>query len=170
MIFSLGGGLELALACHYRIATSDKKTGLGLPEVMLGLLPGAGGTQRTQKLTSIPTTLDMALTGKTVKAGRAKKMGLIDLLVDPLGPGLQDANATTMEYLEKVAVSVAKDLSTGKLKVNREKTTYVEKAMAFVMDIDFVKNQVFSKAKQQVMKMSGGLYPAPLRVSILIRL
>lgn len=42
----LGGGLEIALACHYRIATKDKKTGLGLPEVMLGLLPGGGGTQR----------------------------------------------------------------------------------------------------------------------------
>lgn len=83
----LGGGFELALACHYRIATKDKKTGFGLPEVMLGLLPGAGGTQRTRQLTSIPTALDLALTGKTIKADRAKKLGLVDLLVAPLGPG-----------------------------------------------------------------------------------
>jgi enoyl-CoA hydratase / long-chain 3-hydroxyacyl-CoA dehydrogenase len=71
---------------------------------MLGLLPGAGGTQRVQKLTSIPTTLDLALTGKTIKADRAKKLGLVDLLVDPLGPGLQDASTTTMQYLENFAV------------------------------------------------------------------
>lgn len=93
----LGGGLELALACHYRIATKDKKTGLGLPEVMLGLLPGAGGTQRTMKLGSLPTALDLCLTGKTVKADKAKKLGLVDLLVAPLGPGLKDAETTTIE-------------------------------------------------------------------------
>lgn len=77
----------MALACHYRIATKDKKTGFGLPEVMLGLLPGAGGTQRTQRLAGIPTALDMCLTGKTIKADKAKKLGLVDLLVSPLGPG-----------------------------------------------------------------------------------
>lgn len=78
----------MALACHYRIATKDKKTGFGLPEVMLGLLPGAGGTQRTRKLTSIPTALDLALTGKTIKSDKAKKLGLVDMLVSPLGPGM----------------------------------------------------------------------------------
>lgn len=104
----LGGGLELALACHYRIATKDKKTGLGLPEVMLGLLPGAGGTQRTRVLSSLPTALDLCLTGKTVKADKAKKLGLVDLLVAPLGPGLKDAQTTTIEYLETVAIGVAK--------------------------------------------------------------
>lgn len=72
---ALGGGLELALACHYRIATKDKKTSLGLPEVMLGLLPGSGGTQRVPKLASVPTALDLELTGKNVKADKAKKLG-----------------------------------------------------------------------------------------------
>lgn len=113
----LGGGLELALACHYRIATKDKKTSLALPEVMLGLLPGAGGTQRLPKLTSVPTALDLELTGKTVKADKAKKLGIVDLLVAPLGPGLKSAQESTMEYLEKTAILAAKDLASGKLKV-----------------------------------------------------
>lgn len=62
----MGGGLELALACHYRIAVNNSKTQLALPEVMLGLLPGAGGTQRLPKLVSLQNTLDMALTGRQI--------------------------------------------------------------------------------------------------------
>jgi len=69
----------------------DKKTGLGVPEVMLGLLPGAGGTQRLPKLVGLPTALDMMLTGRTLKADRAKKVGLVDLLVNQLGPGTKSA-------------------------------------------------------------------------------
>ena len=59
--------VQVALACQYRIAVADKKTGLGLPEVMLGLLPGAGGTVRLPKLLPIPKALDMMLTGRTIK-------------------------------------------------------------------------------------------------------
>lgn len=59
----MGGGLELALACHYRLAVNDAKTQFALPEVMLGLLPGAGGTQRLPKLIALNTALDMLLTG-----------------------------------------------------------------------------------------------------------
>ncbi|XP_055711174.1 trifunctional enzyme subunit alpha, mitochondrial [Phlebotomus papatasi] len=165
----LGGGLELALACHYRIATKDKSTNLGLPEVMLGLLPGAGGTQRLRELTSIPTALDLALTGKSVKADKAKKLGLVDLLVSPLGPGLQPAEVNTIEYLEKVAVQVAREIATGKLKVDREKKGLVNKVMAFALDINWVKDKVFGKAKEQVMKQTGGLYPAPLKILEVIR-
>lgn len=161
----LGGGLELALACHYRIATKDKKTSLGLPEVMLGLLPGSGGTQRLPKLTSIPTALDLSLTGKSLKADKAKKLGIVDLLVAPLGPGLQSAEANTIEYLEKVAVQVAGEIASGKIKINRQKTGAVEKLTEFAFGFDFVKDKVFAKAKEQVMKASGGLYPAPLKVS-----
>uniref|UniRef100_A0A803SKM8 enoyl-CoA hydratase n=1 Tax=Anolis carolinensis TaxID=28377 RepID=A0A803SKM8_ANOCA len=81
----LGGGLEVAIACQYRIATKDKKTVLGTPEVLLGLLPGAGGTQRLPKMVGIPAAFDMMLTGRNIRADKAKKMGLVDQLVDPLG-------------------------------------------------------------------------------------
>ncbi len=77
----LGGGLELALACHYRVCSSDDKTVLGLPEVQLGLLPGGGGTQRLPKLVGIQKALDMMLTGKQLRAKQALKSGLVNDVV-----------------------------------------------------------------------------------------
>ncbi|CAF4758109.1 unnamed protein product [Pieris macdunnoughi] len=164
----LGGGLETALACHYRIAVKDSKTGFALPEVMLGLLPGGGGTQRLPKLTSVPTTLDLALTGKTVKADKAKKLGIVDLLVSPLGPGLVEPQENTMKYLEQVAIQVAKDIASGKIKTERKKGM-MDKVMATAMQWEFVKNMIFNKAKEQVMKASNGLYPAPLKILEVVR-
>lgn len=164
----LGGGLELTLACHYRIATKDQKTKLGLPEVMLGLLPGGGGTQRLPALTSIPTALDMELTGKQVKADKAKKLGIVDSLVAPLGVGLKSAEENTMEYLEKVAIQTAKDIASGKIVVDRTKSGLVNKITEYVMEMEWVKNKIFEKAGQQVLKQTGGLYPAPLKVRVMI--
>ncbi|KAG8241893.1 hypothetical protein J6590_076580 [Homalodisca vitripennis] len=160
----LGGGLEVALACHYRVAVKDKKTALGLPEVMLGLLPGGGGTQRLPKLAGIPAALDLELTGKTVKADRAKKMKIVDLLVDPLGPGLGTPEQRTMEYLEDIAVQSARALASGELKADRKKSL-MDKIMNLAFQYDWVKDQVFKKAKGQVMKLTGGLYPAPLKMN-----
>lgn len=77
----LGGGLELALACRYRIATSDPSTQLALPEVQLGIIPGAGGTQRLPRLVGMQAALDMILTGKRIRAERARKMGLVHEVV-----------------------------------------------------------------------------------------
>lgn len=77
----LGGGLEMALACHRRICTDDVKTILGLPEVQLGLLPGSGGTQRLPRLVGVSTALDMILTGKQLRARQALKAGLVDDVV-----------------------------------------------------------------------------------------
>src|SRR6476469_230022 len=79
----LGGGLELALACHYRIATDHPKTQLGLPEVQLGLIPGAGGCQRLPRLIGARAALDLILTGRNVRAKKALQIGLIDELVHP---------------------------------------------------------------------------------------
>jgi enoyl-CoA hydratase/long-chain 3-hydroxyacyl-CoA dehydrogenase len=104
----LGGGFEVALATHYRIAVNDNKTVVGLPEVKLGLLPGSGGTQRLPRLISIPDALDMSLTGKFVKAKKAKSLGIVDMLVEPLGPGVSTADVNTLNLLEKVAVDVAR--------------------------------------------------------------
>ncbi|MGF6445238.1 3-hydroxyacyl-CoA dehydrogenase NAD-binding domain-containing protein [Paraburkholderia youngii] len=77
---ALGGGLEVALAAHYRIAVEGAK--LGLPEVQLGLLPGAGGTQRTPRLIGAPAALDLILSGRHASAKEAFALGLIDRLGD----------------------------------------------------------------------------------------
>ena len=76
--FCMGGGLELALACTYRIAVDEPGTRLALPEVMLGIVPGWGGMKRLPKTIGAPAALDMMLTGRTVDARRAKKLGLVD--------------------------------------------------------------------------------------------
>lgn len=75
---ALGGGLELALACHYRIAIDSPNTKLGLPEVKLGLLPGGGGTQRLPRLVGIQVALELMTQGKELRAAAAKDLGLID--------------------------------------------------------------------------------------------
>lgn len=82
--------------------------------------------------------------------------------------GLPEEN--TMKYLENVAVQVAKDIASGKTKVDRSKKGLVAKATGMVMQLEFVKNIVFKKAKEQVMKASRGLYPAPLKVTLVLLL
>ncbi|KAK0079886.1 hypothetical protein PV325_000664 [Microctonus aethiopoides] len=165
----LGGGLEAALACHYRLAVNDKKTILGLPEVKLGLLPGGGGTQRLPKITSLPNALNMILTGSTLKADKAKKYGIVDLLVDRLGPGTSTPEANTLRNLEEVAIKAAKDIASGKLKIDRRPKSITNKIMHWAFGLDFVKNQVFQRSKAQVMKLTNGLYPAPLKILEVIR-
>jgi hypothetical protein len=86
--YALGGGLELAMGCHYRIAASNAR--LGLPEVRLGLLPGAGGTQRLPRLIDPGIALDMMLSGEPVNAHRALEIGLIDELCIEDGTQLLD--------------------------------------------------------------------------------
>jgi 3-hydroxyacyl-CoA dehydrogenase len=78
---ALGGGLEVALAAHYRLAAAGAR--LGLPEVLLGLMPGAGGTQRATRLIGAAAALDLMLSGRHVDAAEAHALGLVDRLVDP---------------------------------------------------------------------------------------
>uniref|UniRef100_UPI003AAA7D12 peroxisomal bifunctional enzyme n=1 Tax=Centroberyx gerrardi TaxID=166262 RepID=UPI003AAA7D12 len=92
---AFGGGLELALGCHYRIAHS--KARLGLPEVTLGLLPAAGGTQRLPRLIGVPAALDLITTGRHVTAAEALKLGIVDQVTDH----------NTVEVAVKFAQSVA---------------------------------------------------------------
>jgi len=167
---ALGGGLELALSCHYRIATNSPKTNLGLPEVMLGLLPGAGGTQRLPKLVGIPSALDMALTGKNIKAKKAKKMGLVNQIVEPLGPGLQDAELATVQYLEEVAVQAAKGLVNGSVKKAKPNQSTQNKVMKSALSVGPIRNYFFENViKGKVKKQTKGLYPAPLKIADVIQ-
>jgi 3-hydroxyacyl-CoA dehydrogenase / enoyl-CoA hydratase / 3-hydroxybutyryl-CoA epimerase len=144
----MGGGLETALACAWRIGTDHPKTVLALPEVMLGLIPGAGGTQRLPKLIGLRNALDMILTGRNVRAKKALQMGLLDEMVHP-------------SILREVAVRRARELGRGtrKRSVGRNDLT--------IADLTLEKNPagraiVFRQAREKVRKQTRGHYPAPL--------
>jgi 3-hydroxyacyl-CoA dehydrogenase/enoyl-CoA hydratase/3-hydroxybutyryl-CoA epimerase len=93
--FALGGGLELALACRYRIALGDAKLSLGLPEVQLGIHPGFGGTVRTVRLIGVRPAMNLMLTGRPVRAEQALKLGLVDKLV----PNVQELSSTARDFI-----------------------------------------------------------------------
>ncbi|MFS8608797.1 MAG: enoyl-CoA hydratase-related protein, partial [Gammaproteobacteria bacterium] len=81
--FALGGGLELALACRYRVAALGYERNIGLPEVQLGIHPGFGGTVRAPRLIGAPRALDLMLSGRSVSPIEAETIGLVDKVVDP---------------------------------------------------------------------------------------
>jgi 3-hydroxyacyl-CoA dehydrogenase/enoyl-CoA hydratase/3-hydroxybutyryl-CoA epimerase len=148
----LGGGLEWALACHYRVATSDPRTLLGQPEVQLGLIPGGGGTQRLPRLVGIQTGLDIILAGKSVKAKKALKIGLVDEVVPP---------ATLLE----VARARAAALAAGKLRREQRggKAGAVERVTKIALEENALGREVlFRQARKAVLAKTKGHYPAPL--------
>nr|UXL88868.1 mitochondrial trifunctional protein subunit alpha isoform 1 [Potamotrygon motoro]UXL88869.1 mitochondrial trifunctional protein subunit alpha isoform 2 [Potamotrygon motoro] len=159
----LGGGLEVAIACHYRIATKDRKTVLGTPEVMLGLLPGAGGTQRLPKMIGLPNALDIMLTGKNIQADKAKKMGLVDHLVSPLGPGLKTPEERTLEYLEEVAINCARGIANKEISLKKDKKL-IDRVQSWAMKFPFIREQIYKMVQKKVMAQTKGLYPAPLKI------
>ncbi len=115
---ALGGGLEVALSCHYRLAVSGAK--LGLPEVQLGLLPGAGGTQRTPRLIGVKAALDLMLSGRHASAEEALAMGLVDK-VEPAGT---DASSAGLAYANALLDQNAP------VRRTREATALADKAAA----------------------------------------
>ncbi len=144
----LGGGLEFALACHYRIATDHPKTQLGLPEVQLGLIPGAGGCQRLPRLIGVRAALDMILTGKSERAGKALRLGLVDELVPP-------------SILRRVAVLAADRLAREGLPQRTPKGG----VPGLLLDrTGLGRRLVYRGARKQVLKRTGGHYPAPLAI------
>ena len=140
----LGGGLETALACRYRIATDHPKTILGLPEVQLGLIPGAGGTQRLPRRIGLTNALDMILTGKTVRGSKALKLGLIDELVHP-------------SILRSVAIQRAHEVAEGRRKSERHSGG----VKGMLLDANPAgRALVLRKAREQTLAKSRGHYPA----------
>jgi 3-hydroxyacyl-CoA dehydrogenase/enoyl-CoA hydratase/3-hydroxybutyryl-CoA epimerase len=135
----LGGGLETALACRYRVASDDPKTVLGLPEVMLGLVPGAGGTQRLPRLIGLRAGLDLILTGRSLKAAKALRVGLVDEVV--AAPALLQA-----------ARAAALRLAAGEPPPERIGITSTER---------MIRPVIFRKARESVREKTGGHYPAP---------
>jgi 3-hydroxyacyl-CoA dehydrogenase/enoyl-CoA hydratase/3-hydroxybutyryl-CoA epimerase len=144
----LGGGLETALACHYRIASDHPKTVLALPEVQLGIIPGAGGTQRLPKIVGLQRALDMILTGRNIRAKKAYQMGLVDELVHPA-------------ILREVAVERARRLADFTLE--RRRSPKGRGATGVLLeDNPLGRSIVFRKAREGVMSKTRGHYPAPL--------
>jgi len=142
----LGGGLEVALACHYRIATDHPKTVLGLPEVQLGLIPGAGGCQRLPRLIGASAALDMILSGKTERASKALRLGLVDEVVPPT-------------ILRQVAAAAADRLAREGLPKRQQKGGL----SGMMLDRTAPgRRMVYRAARKQVIKKTGGHYPAPL--------
>jgi len=174
----LGGGLEWALACDYRIATDSPKTTLGLPEVQLGLIPGAGGTQRLPALIGAQAALDLILTGKNVKPAKAKKLGLVDEVVPApllrslavrrareLSEGLK-VERTHGQGLKAVAQQGKKGLG-GFLLGLANKELWAEVALE---DNPVGRKVLFDQARKQLRKKTRGKYPAPERALQAIRI
>ena len=140
----LGGGLELALACDYRVCTDSDKTRLGLPEVQLGLLPGSGGTQRLPRLIGLLPSLDLILTGKQLRAKKAKKLGVVDACVP-----------------ETVLLDVAKmHVEKGKKK-GKQKQSTKEKLMS---GSGLGRKFVFEQAAKKTNEKTRGNYPATVAI------
>src|SRR5215207_5585848 len=94
--YALGGGLEHALACHYRVAVPSAK--VGLPEVLIGVLPGGGGTQRLPRLIGPKAAMEMIVSGRHVPAAEAKELGIIDAIVEG-----KDLRAEAIAYAKRIA-------------------------------------------------------------------
>ncbi|MES2124218.1 MAG: fatty acid oxidation complex subunit alpha FadJ [Gemmatimonadota bacterium] len=148
----LGGGLELALACHYRVATDHPKTQLGLPETQLGLIPGAGGSNRLPRLVGVRAAFDIILAGKSVRGRKALQIGLIDELVPEA-------------ILLETAIAAAERLARGGSRSKRRGGL----SGALLDGTPLGRMVVYSKAREQVTKKTGGNYPAPLRAIDVVR-
>ena len=140
----VGGGLELALACRFRVASKERSTQLGLPEVQLGILPGFGGTQRLPRLLGLTRALPLLLTGKLLSASRSRRTGLVDDLA-PRG----SLEAAALRLVER-----------GRNRRPRQGGA-LESLLAHVGP---ARRLVLSRARKEVLAKSHGLFPAPLKI------
>lgn len=145
----LGGGLEMALACHYRLVSENPATVLGLPEVQIGLIPGAGGTQRLPRLIGFTESLDKILTGKKTRAKKALKLGLADELV-PVELIHSRAEEAALELAGKSGMA-------WKNQEGRQKALTTKLAEAYG-----VRSAIYTKAKADLKEKTRGHYPAPM--------
>ena len=141
----IGGGLEAALACSYRIASDHPKTLLRLPEVRLGMIPAAGGCQRLPRLIGLRNALPMILTGRAMSGQRARSAGLVDELVHP-------------SILDDAAVKAARRLASGW----KPKRSHNRLGRLATDRNQLGRKTIFAKARKSVLAKTGGHYPAPL--------
>jgi 3-hydroxyacyl-CoA dehydrogenase/enoyl-CoA hydratase/3-hydroxybutyryl-CoA epimerase len=141
---ALGGGLELAMACHYRVCSDSPKTQLGLPEVQLGLLPGSTGTQKLPALIGVQKAMKMMLTGAPVRAKQAKKYGIVDDMVP-----------------ESVLIEVAVEFANKRI---IKRTLKKDLSAKILENTSFGRNILFKKAREQTLAKTMGNYPAPMYI------
>ncbi|XP_063901239.1 trifunctional enzyme subunit alpha, mitochondrial-like [Zophobas morio] len=167
---ALGFGLELALACHYRIASKSPVTKLGLPEVRLGLLPCAGGTQRLPQLIGLQSTLPLLLKGNVIDAVQAHKIGLVDEITERIGPSDLSSDENTRKFLKEVAIKVSKEMFAGRINLERKfrfnsAAQTLNAALKYICrENPTIRNYIFKKTKEKILKETHALYPAPLQI------
>lgn len=144
---ALGGGLEVALACHYILASDHPSTVLGQVEVMVGLLPAGGGTQRLVRRIGLVQGLPLLLTGRRVRARRAYRLGLVDALTTPGG-------------IAETGARAALALAEGRLKRRKRKKPFLEKMAA----LPLVREMILNKARRRTAAQTRGNYPAPTAI------
>ena len=155
---ALGGGLELALACSVRIATTSARTRLGQPETQLGVIPAAGGTQRLPNLIGIANALDIILSGKNLRVDKAKNLGLIDEIVPP-DMLLEIATARARAAIGSV------DGKGGGFELSAQG---IQRAALEMNPIG--RNILFKQARQKLLATTKGHYPAPERALEAVRI
>jgi 3-hydroxyacyl-CoA dehydrogenase/enoyl-CoA hydratase/3-hydroxybutyryl-CoA epimerase len=141
----VGGGTELTLACHYRLASDHPKTKLALPEVTIGLIPGWGGTQRLPRLIGVQRSLDFILTGRRLDAQRAYQLGLVDHII-------------AHEAVLPDALNFVESLVSGK----KDQLRYSHRARRTLLDrLPLGKQLLYFLAKRAIARRTMGNYPAP---------
>ena len=154
----MGGGLEMSLACDYRLATDHEKTSLGLPEVKLGILPGWGGTQRLPRLIGLPQALTMILSGSPVNGKKAYRTGLVDGLV---------AAEFLQEQTRRFIQSVLSKNGAKNIAHKRQKRQPLP--MRLMCKTPPGRALVFKRAGDATLKRTKGHYPAPMEALDVIR-
>ncbi|MCK5687944.1 enoyl-CoA hydratase/isomerase family protein, partial [Myxococcota bacterium] len=163
----MGGGTEMSLACSMRLASNEKHTVIALPEVQLGVFPGAGGTQRLPRLIGIANALDVILTGKNLRPKKALKLGLVDEIMPA---------AILLETAKKRALAAAKGERKGpkrglaRLKELANEFSDPDHLQQLVLEENIVgRNLLFKKAKEALLKKTLGNYPGPEKALEVIR-
>jgi 3-hydroxyacyl-CoA dehydrogenase/enoyl-CoA hydratase/3-hydroxybutyryl-CoA epimerase len=160
----MGGGTEMALACTSRIVSDSAKTAIALPEVKLGVFPGAGGTQRLPRLIGIAAALDMILTGRSVRAHRALKMGLADQMVAaPIL--LQVARTTALEMAQGLRPYPKR----GRARLSEMAAADALKQLS-LEDNPVGRRVLFTKAREALLKKTRGNYPGPEKAMEVLRI
>jgi len=149
-----GGGLELALACDYRVVTDDPRTKLSLPETTIGILPGYGGTYRLPRIIGLSAALRMILTGAPVDGSRAEKMGLADA-------------CWPLAFFEDKTLQMARAIAGGKPPLRRRRSKGL--GITLAEKTPFGRALLFRAARREVLSRTGGHYPAPLAALHVLR-